>query len=450
MKNKEIQNNKMKISEVKGRPMLEWVGKKAITIDTDYPAQLVETYNSEAQDIGLDFKNLEKNWHNLLFHGDNKEVLINLLINGFRGKIDLIYIDPPFASGADYIREVKLRGNSNQEKLQGEEHNRLEQKQYFDIWKNDDYLQFMYERLILLKELLSEQGSIYLHCDWHKSHHLRCLLDEVFGAENFKNEIIWCYHGPGSPNQKQFTRKHDTIYWYSIAKKCLFNENNVLIPYHTTTADKFKSKGTGFTGIANLKSGKIPEDWWQLPVTSRIRTEITNYPTQKPEKLLERIIKASSKSDSIVFDCFCGSGTTQAVAQKLGRRWIGSDINKGAVQTTSKRIQKIIQAQKKTLENKNSSIAHFKVNDYDLQILHIEALELAVQKLGIEKTNDTFFDGIINGKLVRIIDIMRLLIKADLSDLEDELKNRKEEERDIILVCLGQEENTKELINTIQ
>ena len=173
--------------------MLNWIGKKTIDINENYPAQLVETFQGDGKEIDLKYQKLQQDWSNLLFHGDNIEVLVNLLQNGFRGKIDLIYIDPPFDSKADYIRKIELRGDEAGEKLEGEGHNRLEQKQYFDIWKNDDYLQFMYERLILLKELLSDKGSIYLHCDWHKSHHLRCLLDEVFGEDNFVNEIIWCY-----------------------------------------------------------------------------------------------------------------------------------------------------------------------------------------------------------------------------------------------------------------
>ena len=224
----------MKTLKVKGRPRLHWIGKKSVDIDTHYPAQLIETFNGNQKELNLNFQQLEKDWHHLLFHGDNKEVIINLLNHGFRGKVDLIYIDPPFDSKADYIRKIELRGEKNKEKLEGEGHNKLEQKQYFDIWKNDDYLQFMYERLILLKELLSDQGSIYLHCDWHKSHHLRCLLDEVFGEENFMNEIVWKLYGmvtrsPG--HQHSFSRKHDNHLFLLGKSTCKMYYHKQYEPY---------------------------------------------------------------------------------------------------------------------------------------------------------------------------------------------------------------------------
>lgn len=430
----------IKINKIKGRSVLNWIGKKTVDINTHYPAQLVETFNCSQKDIDLKFEKLEKNWNNLLFHGDNKEVLIQLLNKGFRGKIDLIYIDPPFDSKADYIREVELRGPEKTDKLEGEGHNKIEQKQYFDIWKNDDYLQFMYERLILLKELLSDKGSIYLHCDCHKNHHLRCLLDEVFGEENFVNEIIW-YYDFGGRSKKFWAAKHDCIFFYSKTDNWIFNIDDMeKLPY--------KGQLHKYRGDVEAKAqGKLPTDTWDIPIINKMANELTDYPTQKPEALLERIIKASSNEDSIVFDCFCGSGTTQAVAQKLGRRWIGSDINKGAIQTTSWRLQKIINTQKlNTPPPYFSRFAHFKVNDYDLQILRTEAIELAIEKLGIEKINDLFFNGRIGNKLVRITDIHHPLIQPDISDIEAELKNRPDEKRDIIIVCLGQEERTKRTI----
>ena len=178
----------LKISAVKGRPMLHWVGKKPLERVQYFPAQLCESVGVERPPVEPSFQAFTNSDHNLLFHGDNKEILAALIVAGFRGKIDLIYIDPPFDSGADYVRKVKLRGLP--EKLPGEGHSFIEQTQYEDIWANDNYLQFMYERLILMRELLSDKGSLYLHCDWHKSHHLRFLLDECFGAENFRNEII--------------------------------------------------------------------------------------------------------------------------------------------------------------------------------------------------------------------------------------------------------------------
>ena len=181
----------LKITPVKGRAMLHWVGKKPLDVVRHYPAQLWESVGVENPPAEPSYAEFVESGANLLFHGDNKEILSSLLIAGFRGKVDLIYIDPPFDSGADYVRKVRLRGES--EKLDGQGHTFLEQVQYEDIWANDNYLQFMYERLILMRELLSDTGSIYLHCDPHKSHYLKLLMDEVFGVGNFLNDISWCY-----------------------------------------------------------------------------------------------------------------------------------------------------------------------------------------------------------------------------------------------------------------
>ncbi|HPL05596.1 MAG TPA: site-specific DNA-methyltransferase, partial [Bacteroidales bacterium] len=408
------EKKEMKIAEVKGRPMLHWIGKQPLETVKSFPSQLVEKFNIDESPQVPTFESLKNNWTNLLFHGDNKEVLSTLLVNGFRGKIDLIYIDPPFDSGADYIRKVELRGQK--EKIEGEEPSLIEQVQYTDIWANDNYLQFMYERFILLRELLSDRGSIYVHCDWHKGHHLRFLLDEVFGSENFRNEIIWCYYGPGSPGMQQFNRKHDNIFWYVKTNDWVFNGEDIRIPYHETTAKKFESEGTGFGGERELADGKIPEDWWPLPIVNRIRTEILNYPTQKPLQLIDKIISASSNEDSIVLDCFIGSGTSAASAQKLGRKWIGCDINKGAIQTTSKRLQSVIKEQLTEIEKEKSkldleekktyftSFAHYKINDYDLQIQHNELKLLVYEHIGVKKlATDSFFDGTLGTELVKII-----------------------------------------------
>ncbi|MBA3612486.1 MAG: site-specific DNA-methyltransferase, partial [Nitrospirales bacterium] len=181
--------------------MLTWVGKRALRSVTPFPAQHIESFT--VPNAGRVLTQNHERWKDwplgypqggLLFHGDNKEVVAHLLANGFRGKVQLIYIDPPFDSGADYVRKVALRGAEGTAKLEGERYSLGEQIQYSDIWANDNYLQFMYERLLLLKELLTNTGSIYLHCDWHKDHVLRLLLDEVFGSDNFVNEIIWWYY----------------------------------------------------------------------------------------------------------------------------------------------------------------------------------------------------------------------------------------------------------------
>jgi adenine specific DNA methylase Mod len=182
-----------KFEPIRGYPMLHWAGKRPFTSTQYYPAQHKETHGPEVD-----------SWRNKIYWGDNLQVMSNLL-KEYRGKVKLVYIDPPFDSKADYKRTISVRGKGAQN-----DQSVFEEKQYSDIWTNDEYLQFMYERLILLKELLSEDGSIYLHCDFHKIHHLRCILDEVFGENNFVNEVIWAYTRFARP-VPFFPRVHDTI-----------------------------------------------------------------------------------------------------------------------------------------------------------------------------------------------------------------------------------------------
>ena len=477
----------MKIAEVKGRPMLHWIGKQPLETVKSFPAQLVETFNTKDAPKVPTFNNMNKDWSNLLFHGDNKEVLSTLLVNGFRGKIDLIYIDPPFDSGADYIRTVSLRGNK--QKLEGEEQTLIEQVQYSDIWANDNYLQFMYERFILLRELLSEKGSIYIHCDWHKCHHLRFLLDEVFGDENFRNDLIWHYPGGLKALSNFFPRKYDDILFYSKSDNFNFTnqrketkKNSLYDRWIKYSKDGITILFEDFPKLDKVKyeayckrfisqngrepvkgdilyefEGALIDDVWSdCPSVFRNLNEKVDYPTQKPEKLLERIINASSNKDSIILDCFVGSGTTAAVAQKLGRRWIGCDINKGSIQTTSKRLQGIIQQQENVVKKQNGKLAleetkkhypsfvHYKINDYDVQTQHNELKELAYEHIGIRRVpTDSFFDGVLGTELVKIVPFNHPLSLLDIQLVKTELEKRKDETRNIVLVSLGMEVQVK-------
>jgi len=455
--------NKIKITPAKGRPMLHWVGKKPLEYVKGFPAQLMEVFgplnNARIPEIPS-YENLKDNWHNLLFHGDNKDVLATLLEKGFRGKIDLIYIDPPFKSGADYVRKVELRGLKNLGRIEEDEASVLQQTMYFDIWNNDNYLQFMYERLMLLKELLSETGSIYVHLDWHVGHYIKLLMDEVFGQDNFRNEIVWKYFGPTS-TEKNFPRKHDYILFYTKSLNYYFDEAATLMEYDEKAIrryDKVDEHGKRYK-IYYEKNGKIrkaymkegkPTEVFEIPFVQGIASERLGFATQKPEELIKRFIIASTKTNDLVLDCFIGSGTTAAVAQKLGRRWIGCDINKGAIQLTSKRLQGIIleqikekSKQKKIIEEENlfyPTFAVYKVNDYDLKLLRTEAIELAVQHIGIQRTRtDSFFDGTLGKNLVKIIDFNHPLTLLDLQLIQDELRKRPDEDRDITVVCLGKE-----------
>ena len=461
MQNNMSEKKEMKIAEVKGRPMLHWIGKQPLETVKSFPSQLVEIFNIEEAPKVPTFENLKDNWTNLLFHGDNKEVLSTLLVNGFRGKIDLIYIDPPFDSAADYVRKIELRGLKD--KIEGEEQSLIEQIQYTDIWANDNYLQFMYERLLLLRELLSEKGSLYLHCDWRKNHHLRMLLDEVFTIDNFRNEIIWYYEDKFATGGKSLDKNHDTILHYSKTSDFIGNPVRILKDEKTRRAIRKKVNGktidvideNGNKVIAEYID-KVIDDVWQIG-RSIPNNKYTGYPTQKKDELLERIFEYGADSDSIILDCFIGSGTTAAVAQKKRLRWIGCDINKGSIQTTSKRLQHLVNSQLDELKKQKgkldfeeekkiyfNSFALYKINDYDLQVQHNELKLLVYEHIGIKKTpTDSFFDGILGTELVKIVPFNHPLSLLDMQLVKTELDKRKDEDRNIIMISLGMEVKVK-------
>ncbi len=416
----------MKIKPVKGRPMLHWVGKRPIDTISNYPAQLVETYNIENPEKEPTYDRF-KEGPNLLFHGDNKEILSTLLVQGFRGKIDLIYIDPPFDSGADYVRKVKLRGEEKE--LAGEGPSFVEQTQYTDIWANDNYLQFMYERLILMYELLSDKGSIYLHCNHEKSHYLKVLMDEIFDKDLFQNEIIW-YYKNASRGKKRLAHAHETIFWYTKSPdKYIFNRDEILVPFESGMTEWRYNRG-GQAG-KDMPTGKTPDDVIIQPSLNTMDRERSDFPTQKPKNLIEPILKASSNKDSIVLDCFIGSGTTAVIAEELGRRWIAADINKGAIQTTLKRLQKLPEMRR--------GIAHYRVNNYDAST-HLERRNIVIKKYGVQTDRrEAFFDGTLDGTLVKIIDLTRPFNRLDVQLIKDELQNRPDEARNITLLCNGSE-----------
>lgn len=455
------------ISAARGRPLLSWVGKRPLRSISAFPAQHVETFDP----VGLlSAHGALEHWPDwpeaypqggLLFHGDNKEVLAHLLANGFRSQIKLVYIDPPFDSGANYARRVRLRG-AVADRLEGASYSLGEQVQYADIWASDSYLQFMYERLLLLRELLADDGSIYLHCDYRKVHHLRCVMDEVFGADRFQNEIIWFYPR-GGDSERQFNRKHDTILFYTKGDTWTFNYHDVLTPYTPEQLARFDQedeKGRFYWNVNPRgervktylrKRGIGAYDVWTIGIDAAQIQQI-GYPTLKPEALLERIIRASSNPGDLVLDCFLGAGTTAAVAQKLRRRWIGCDINRGAIYTTAKRLYAIItrqlvsQSQGSAGEAVHTPGAQsmactlYRVNHYDLAIQQNEAVDLVCRHIGIERTrSDHFFDGTLGRQLTKIVAFDHPLTPEDLEELSRELAARPHEDRDIVLVCLGKE-----------
>jgi len=292
-----------------------------------------------------------KGWTNKLIWGDNKLILSSLKNGPLRDEIEaqgglkLIYIDPPFDVGADFSMDIEIGGDTFTKKP-----NILEEIAYRDTWGKgaDSYIAMIYERLLLMRDLLADDGSIYVHCDYRVNSYVRLALDELFGKNNFLNEIVWQYSG-GSAPKGAFSRKHDLILRYlKDNDKNIFNE--VLEDYAQSTIDRYnltdekgrKYKITYFKGRkhrAYMKEGKKVEDVWFISKSSDQTRKIEAiYPTQKPEALLERIIESSSNENDIVADFFCGSGTTLAVAEKFGRKWIGSDLGKFAIHTTRKRM----------------------------------------------------------------------------------------------------------------
>lgn len=454
---------------IKGFPEIRWTGKRPYRSTQYYPAQLRERYGKE-----------KDNWINKIFWGDNLQVMSHML-KEYRGVIDLIYIDPPFDSKADYKKKIEIKGVGKTES----DATSFEEKQYGDIWTNDEYLQFMYERLVLMKELLSDKGTIYLHCDWHKSHHLRMILDEVFGANNFLNEIVWNYGTYIGQTKRNFPRKHDSIFIYTKTDSYTFNmqrDNDIESDANYKRWKKYFNRDNQICGdnypvddskfngyVKRFKkeygrmpesaddiileiSGKVIDDVWYIQSVNPFATERVGYPTQKPEELLERIIKASTNEGDLVFDCFMGSGTTQAVALKLGRRFIGADINLGSIQTTTKRLLGIINDN--NLLNEFSGFEIYNVNNYDFFRNPIEAKNLIIEALEIQPfLQSNVWDGELDGRMVKIMPVNRIATKADLEELKANLpyktyEKRKEENprqpvENITIVCMGHEPDLK-------
>ena len=295
-------------------------------------------------------------WMNRLIYGDNLLAMQALLagdaqtgLPSLRGKVDLIYIDPPFDSKADYRTKISLPGTDIQQKPTV-----IEQFAYADTWEEGtvSYLKMIYPRLVLMKELLSERGSIYVHIDWHVGHYVKLLLDEVFGKDSLLNEIMWCY-SIGGKGSRFFGRKHDVIFLYSKGSGYIFNGKDQLVATERKENSHMRVKvdedGREYQEKTDKKSGKvyryyvdegkIPNDYWtDIEQLNREDSERVGYATQKPERLLERIIAASSNKDSLICDFFGGSGTTAAVAERLGRRWITCDIGKPASLVMRKRF----------------------------------------------------------------------------------------------------------------
>ena len=302
------------------------------------PLQVEKIFN------GKKYPLYSKDWHNLLVFGDNLQILKTfyknedfLIKNKIKGKVKLIYIDPPFATESDFKSD---KG----------------QKAYSDKTKGAEFVEFLRKRLIVARELLADDGSIFVHLDWKKAHYIKLVLDEIFKENNFRNEIIWRY-GKMANASKQFMKNHDSILFYSKTENTIFKNVKIVLdkPIKRLAREVVDGKlknardEKGNIKYIHVIERTIDDVWDDISRTMPASTEFIDYPTQKPEQLIRRVIEATTNEGDLVMDFFCGSGTTLAVAEKLNRRWIGCDIGKLAIYTTQKRLLEIKQS--KDLEN---------------------------------------------------------------------------------------------------
>ena len=380
--------------------------------------------------------------HNLVLRGECLSACAYLKEEGV--KVDLVYIDPPFASGADYAKKVYIRRNPKvaeaikqaETEIDSEELRNFEEKMYGDVWDKERYLNWMYENLMAIKSVMSDTASIYVHLDWHIGHYVKILMDEIFGEDNFRNEIVWCYTGP--TNQKNnFPRKHDLIFLYDKSEQYVFNSDSVRIGFKKSTKTGGKTSLAGKQNDSVLeeldKKGKIVEDWWiDIADLGKVHTQDVGYATQKPEALLERIIKASSNEGMLIADFFGGSGVTAAVANRLGRKFIHCDIGINSIETTRDRLRKA-GAEFEVMEIKDG------VSLYRNPVQTMDKLKSLIPGLRNEDALDKFWEGSIydtkDGMLpvylpnlmdssTRLLDtvLMNRILKEAMPDLPDGTK----------------------------
>ena len=364
--------------------------------------------------------------------------------------VDLVYIDPPFASGADYAKKVYLRRNPKvaeairqaERELDIEELRSFEEKMYGDIWNKESYLNWMYENLMAIKSVMSDTASIYVHLDWHIGHYVKILLDEVFGEDNFVNEIVWYYYNKMPDKRKPlFTRSHDTIFLYSKnSEDNTFNLQTELRPQPVRQLVRKKENGKMVNAkdeegnlIYKESTERIIDDVWRMSMLQPAdKEEPVGYATQKPEALLERIINASSNKGMVVADFFGGSGVTATVANKLGRKFIHTDININSIQTTRDRLL-AAKAEFDIMEIKDG------VSLYRNPVQTMERLKKLIPGLRNEDALDKFWEGsIVDTKFgmtpvylpnlmdgsTRVLDkpLMNRIIREAMPDLPDNTK----------------------------
>ncbi|QLL23851.1 site-specific DNA-methyltransferase [Actinobacteria bacterium IMCC25003] len=311
---------------------LIWPGKSTLMDTSVLPFQSIEHIDEPRKGTSQQFDLFSMSestgrqsggWTNKLIWGDNSLILSSLINGPMRNEIDkagglkLVYIDPPFDVGSDFSMDIEVGEDSVKKKPSV-----VEEVAYRDTWGKgtDSYASMIHSRLKLIHELLADDGTLFLHCDYRTSGITRLILDEIFGQERILNEIVWLY-GLGGSSHRYYPRKHDTIFWYSKTENYFFNP-----PMIPATSQRMKGMD------------KKAPDFWDIPSINNMATERTDYPTQKPEALLQRVIESASQPGDLVADFFCGSGTTLALAEKLGRKWVGTDLGRFAIHTTRKRL----------------------------------------------------------------------------------------------------------------
>jgi len=354
-------------------------------------------------------------------------------------KVDLVYIDPPFASGADYAKTVYIRRNPKvaesikkaEETLDIEELKTFEEKMYGDVWNKEAYLNWMYENLMAIKSVMDDNASIYVHLDWHIGHYVKILMDEMFGEDNFINEIIWSYKTGGN-GSKSFSKKHDTLFLYSKNSDYIFNtikEKTIVDKskgYNPNT-EQFIDEDGNTCVMTNVR------DVWDLQhINMHDFVERVGYATQKPERLLERVIKASSDETMIVADFFGGSGVTAKVANDLNRKFIHCDIGINSIETTRDRLLSA-GASFKVMDIKDG------VNLYRNPVQTMDKVKSLIPGLKNEDSVPEFWEGAINDSKIglipvyipnlmdsttKILDIvlMNKIINQAIPELEDDIK----------------------------
>ena len=380
-------------------------------------------------------------WTNKLIWGDNKLILASLARGPMRDEIEknggvkLIYIDPPFDVGANFNTKVKVGDEEVVKEATG-----LEEMAYRDTWGKgaDSFIAMLYDRLLLMRDLLADDGSIYVHCDYRVNAYIRLIMDELFGKENFRNEIVWHYQG-GTGGSNRYNRKHDTLFYYQKSKESTHNRvgKPIVNPERYNQEDEdgrrflwggnWDSKKKRGTKKYYLDEGSSCDDVWtwvqehEMNSLNSQSIERVSYPTQKPLELLTRIVKASSNEGDIVCDFFCGSGTTLAVAEKLGRKWIGSDLGKFGIHTTRKRLIGIQRERK----SKGESYRAF-------ELLNLGKYE-RYHYVNIKRDGDEVKDKALRQKEMEYLDLIRRAYHAKPVEGFETMHFKRED----VFVCVG-------------